>query len=255
MFCISFRGKEVTGHLLLREMDVFDEYAKGALQRTTEHIGIRRESPVPNQPIRNGESLPERAIRGLVLELALGMVERGRMFLNDEEILEIARTHAPESLSLKMSHIEHVNDLYSKESVLQAILEEGIVLESSQGNKQAHGPSSGIRFVYERYFEYSIGRALVRRWVQKQWDREQIIDEFKKRMEQHEQLLAQGFNNLQRGLGIAVTLAEDLESLPQGIYRTLLVVLAEDLGHVPMPYLRSNKHVYKVYVHATRLLS
>lgn len=228
VLCMALRGQNVTGRLLLRDLDIFDAYADNALDGT-----IRRIGAVNEKPILRGETLPQRAVRGLVLELALGMVSRGRPFLYDEEILEILRREVSDALAVGRP-LQTINDLYAHDSVLQAILVEGegIVLETDEAREPQREGSSIIRFVHERYFEYSIGRALVRRWRQNRLDKEGILRDFEEWMNKHDELMSKGFTNLRQGLGIAILVAEHQEGLdeglPRGIHHALLSRLAQD---------------------------
>ncbi|HJT55919.1 MAG TPA: hypothetical protein VJ761_05455 [Ktedonobacteraceae bacterium] len=228
MLCIALRGQNVTGRLLLRDLDIFDAYADSALEGTIRRVGV-----VNERPILHGETLPQRAIRGLVLELALGMVNRGRPYLFDEEILEILRREVPDAQAVGRP-LQTINDLYAPGSLLQAILieGEGIVLEADEAKIPQREGTSIIRFVHERYFEYSIGRAIIRRWRQNQMNEAEILRDFEEWMDKHEELVSRGFTNLRQGLGIAVLVAEYQESLDEGlpprIHQVLLSRLAQN---------------------------
>lgn len=224
MLCAAVRDQNISGRTLLRDLDIFEEYAKSAFEGT-----IRRVGNIAEKPVLNGETLPERVIRGPVLELALGMVERKRPFLTDDEVFEILQKEVPDTLRIGKL-VNSINDLYLEGSVLKAILDEGegIVLEQGVADISGKGSSSGIRFVHERYFEYSIGRALFRRWRQKKWDTQSIVKDFEGWMQKHDELVAEGFTNLRQGLGMAVLVAEIYPDLPQEIHYELLTRLAED---------------------------
>ncbi len=224
MLCAAVHGQNISGRTLLRDLDIFEEYANSALAGTIQRVGF-----IPEKPVLNGETLPQRVIRGPVLELALGMVERKRPFLTDDEVFEILQKEVPESLKVGKP-VNSINDLYIEGSVLKAILDEGegIVLEQGGADIPGKGASSGLRFVHERYFEYSIGRALVRRWRQKKWDIQSIIKDFEGWMQKHDVLVAEGFTNVRQGLGMAVLVAEFYPDLPQDTHYKLLTRLAED---------------------------
>lgn len=228
VFCISFHDQDI-GDLesvrnLVRDLDIFDAYARGALARVAEQAGIPAD-----EPDALGETLAERAVRGLLLELALGMVELGRPFLSDEEVLHLARTRARDVLRSGNLRIQDKNDLYREGSPLRAIISEGIVLERGRSVISGRAAESGIRFVSERYLEYSIGRGLVRRWRTGDLPREQILAGFRDLMRRHIQLRASGFDNLRLGLGIAVLVAEQTAAqLPDRLYFDLLQTLAKD---------------------------
>ncbi len=224
MLCMALRNQNISKRIILRDLDIFDEYAKSTFEGTIKRIGM-----IGEKPIIHYETLPERAIRGPVLELALGMVERERSFLSDEEVLEILQRKVRDALTVGRP-VKTVNDLYVHGTVLEAILTEGegIVLETGWVNIPGKRGSSIIRFVHERYLEYSIGRGLVRRWRQQELDREGILRDFEKWMLTHDGLLTHGFANLRQGLGIAVLVAENLRGLQQGIHYDLLEKLAQD---------------------------
>lgn len=224
MLCAAVRGQNITGRILLRDLDIFEEYASTALKSTVLRIGISSEKPV-----LKGETLPQRVIRGTVLELALGMVERKRAFLTDDEVFEILQKEVPDTLRTGRQ-VNSVNDLYIEGSVLKAVLDEGegIVLEQGEADIARKGRSSGIRFVHERYFEYSIGRALVRRWSQKKWDAQSLLKDFEAWMQKHEEFLAEGFTNIRQGLGMAILVTEFYPGLPHDIHYYLITRLAED---------------------------
>lgn len=231
IFCVTFRGQDISDlevvRNLVRDKDIFDAYATTALGRAAEQIGVSAAAVV-----RHGENLAQRSIRGLLLELSLGMVEHGRQFLSSDEVFAIAQTRAKDALSVRGQRIDTVEGLYREGSPLKAILDEGIVLESGLGVLPRVGQVSGIRFVSERYLEYSIGRAIVRRWRLDGLGRDEILDDFRSRMGQHIALRAQSFDNLRQGLGMAVLVAENIEKplpvLPQGIHFDLLDILARD---------------------------
>jgi acetoin utilization deacetylase AcuC-like enzyme len=228
VFCISFHDQDIRDlesvRSLVRDLDIFDAYAKGALARIAEQVGIPVDEP------GDEETFAERALRGLLLELALGMVDRGRPFLSDDEVFQIARTRAKEALGLGGQRILTKDGLYRDGSALKAIISEGIVLERGRAVISGRNQVSGIRFVSERYLEYSIGRGLVRRWRVAELSRDQILPEFGSLMEQHIQLRAQGFDNLRLGLGMAVLVAEQSASqLPERLYFDLLQTLARDV--------------------------
>lgn len=224
MLCAAVRGQNITGRILLRDLDIFEEYASAALKSTAQRIGISSEKPV-----LKGETLPQRVIRGTILELALGMVERKRAFLIDDEVFEILQKEVPDTLRTGKT-VNSVNDLYREGSVLKAVLDEGegIILEQGEADIAKKGRSSGLRFVNERYFEYSIGCALVRRWSQKKWDTPSLLTEFEAWMQKHEELLAEGFTNIRQGLGMAILVTEFYPGMPQNIHYRLLTRLAED---------------------------
>jgi acetoin utilization deacetylase AcuC-like enzyme len=228
VFCISFYNQDIRDldiiRNLVRDLDVFDKYAGGALVRAADDIGIRAD-----EPVRDGETFAERAIRGLLLEIALGMVEHGRPFLSDDEVFHIAQTRAPDALVIGGQRIETVSGLYREGSALKAILSEGIILERSKAILNGRHSVSGIRFVFERYLEYSIGRALVRRWRLDNSEPDQIFADFRRLMGQHVLLRGQGFDNLRLGLGIAVLVAEQTpDDFPRPIHLDLLRILGQD---------------------------
>ncbi|HZN18205.1 MAG TPA: histone deacetylase [Micromonosporaceae bacterium] len=232
IFCVTFRGQdigdlEVVRHLV-RDKDIFDAYATTALGRAAEQIGASASTVV-----RHGENLAQRAVRGLLLELALGMVQHGRQFLSSDEVFAIAQARAEDALSVRGRRVNTVEGLYREGSALKAILDEGIVLESGLGVLPGAGQVSGIRFVSERYLEYSIGRGIVRRWRLDGLGRDEILDDFRRRMAQHIALREQSFDNLRQGLGMAVLVTEKLEEplppLPRGIHFDLLDVLVRDV--------------------------
>jgi acetoin utilization deacetylase AcuC-like enzyme len=228
VFCISFHDQDIRDlesvRSLVRDLDIFDAYANGALARIAEQVGI----PV-DEPSAYEETFAERAVRGLLLELALGMVDRGRPFLSDDEVFQIARTRAKEALGLGGLRIQTKDGLYWDGSALKAIISEGIILERGRAVISGRNKVNGIRFVSERYLEYSIGRGLVRRWRVEDLPRDQILADFGRLMEQHIRLRAQGFDNLRLGLGIAVLVAEQSASqLPERLYFDLLQTLARD---------------------------
>jgi acetoin utilization deacetylase AcuC-like enzyme len=224
MLCAAVRGQNITGRILLRDLDIFEEYANTALASTVQRIGISSEKPV-----LKGETLPQRVVRGTILELALGMVDRRRAFLTDDEVFEVLQKEVPDTLRTGKV-VNSVNDLYIEGSVLKAVIDEGegIVLEQGEADISRKGRSSGIRFVHERYFEYSIGRALVRRWSQKRWDTQSLLKDFEDWMQRHDELLSEGFTNIRQGLGMAVLVAEFYPGLPQDMHYRLLARLAED---------------------------
>lgn len=229
VFCISFYDQDIRDlesvRNLVRDLDIFDAYAKGALARIAEQIGL----PL-DEVDAYGETFAERALRGLLLELALGMVDCGRPFLTDDEVFHIARTRAKEALGFGSGRIQTKDGLYREGSVLKAIISEGIVLERSRAIISGKSQVSGIRFVSERYLEYSIGRGLVRRWRMDELTEDQILTEFRGLMERHVQLRAQGFDNLRLGLGMAVLVAEQTSGhLPERLYFHLLQTLAHDV--------------------------
>ncbi|HET8658550.1 MAG TPA: histone deacetylase [Micromonosporaceae bacterium] len=232
IFCVTFRGQdisdlEVVRHLV-RDKDIFDAYATTALGRAAEQIGASTATVV-----RHGENLAQRAVRGLLLELSLGMVEHGRQFLSSDEVFAIARARAEDALLVRGHQVNTVEGLYRDGSALKAILDEGIVLESGLGVLPGVGQVSGIRFVSERYLEYSIGRAVVRRWRLDGLRRDEILADFRSRMEQHLALREQSFDNLRQGLGMAVLVTEKQEEplppLPRGIHVDLLDILVRDV--------------------------
>ncbi|HEY1348173.1 MAG TPA: histone deacetylase [Ktedonobacteraceae bacterium] len=221
---LTFRGQNIAGRVLLRDVDIFDEYARITLKRTIEKIGS-----VDEKPILYGETLQQRVTRGLVLTLALEMVKRGRPFLSDDEIFETMRRDVPDAL--EVGHpVKSISDLYARGSVLKAVLEEGdrIVLETGQATIPRKGLCSGIRFVHERYFEYSIGRAIVRQWHQRSLNAQEMLKDFVQWMRKHDDLAIKSFPNLRQGLGIAVLIAEQDPLLPPGIQYNLLQILARD---------------------------
>src|SRR5262249_39371793 len=140
--------------------------------------------------------LAQRAIRGLLLELALEMVRQGRAFLTDGEGFAVARAHASESLEYPTQGVRTVSGLYQEGTVLHALLSEGVVLERGRTILSGRDEVSGVRFRYERYLEYSIGRGLVRRWGNQHLSQADIEDEFSQLMHRHIELRVQGFYNL-----------------------------------------------------------
>ncbi len=225
-FCKTFKGQglgESTARNLARDIDLFNEYAKTGLSRIAGKVGIKSA-----EPIINGETLAQRAIRGLLLELALEMERRGRAFLTDDEVFDVARVHASESLEYPRQGIRTVGGLYQEGTVLHALLSEGVVLERGRTVLSGRDEVSGVRFRYERYLEYSIGRGLVRTWRNGHLSQAEIVAEFSQLMRRHVDLRLQGFYNLREGLGMAILVAEQEPALPAGIHIELLRVLARD---------------------------
>lgn len=225
-FCKTFKGQglgESTARNLARDIDLFNEYARIGLARIADKVGIRS-----SEPIINGESLPQRAIRGLLLELALEMVRQGRAFLTDDEVFAVARSHASESLEYPRQGVRTVGGLYQEGTVLHALLSEGVVLERGRTILSGRDEVSGVRFRYERYLEYSIGRGLARSWGNRHLSQAEIEDEFSRLMRRHIDLRTQGFYNLREGLGMAILVAEQEPALPSGIHIELLRILARD---------------------------
>jgi acetoin utilization deacetylase AcuC-like enzyme len=221
---LTFRGQNIAGRVLLHDVDIFDVYARMTLKRTIDKIGN-----IDEKPILYGETLQQRVTRGLILTFALEMVKRGRPFLSDDEIFETMQREVPEALEVGRS-VRSTSDLYAQGSVLKAVLEEGdsVVLETGQATIPTRGLCSGIRFVHERYFEYSIGRAIVRQWQRRSLNAQEIRKDFGQRMRKHDDIAIKGFPNLRQGLGIAVLIAEQDQTLPPGIHYDLLDILARD---------------------------
>jgi acetoin utilization deacetylase AcuC-like enzyme len=231
IFCNTFRGQDIRDldsvRNLVRDKDIFDAYAARALGRIAEQMGL-----AATELIGYGEPYGKRAIRGLLLELALGTVEQGRLFLSAAEVFAIASSRVPEALSIGDRRIDTIDGLYQRGSALKAIIDEGIVLESKPVPIPGAGWVSGVWFVYERYLEYSIGRALVRRWRLESLSRQAIVEDFRSRMDEHMRLRGRSFDNLRQGLGMAILVAEEPEesmpALPPGIHLDLLSLLAHD---------------------------
>ncbi|HEX5996819.1 MAG TPA: hypothetical protein VFY84_16890 [Jiangellales bacterium] len=231
IFSMAFRGKDIrdlaVARDLVRDLDIFDAYAGQALNRIADQIGLAA------TPVRNGETPAHRAIRGLLLELALGTVDRGRQSLSSDEVFAIAQERAPEALYVRdQRRIDTSDGLFQKDSPLQGILDEGIVLESRLGRVPGRGQNTEIHFVFERYLEYCIGRGLVRRWRLAHLSREQILHQFRGLMKRHAELRAHSFDNLAQGLAVAVLVAEQPEEhlppLPPRLHLDLLDVLVRD---------------------------
>jgi acetoin utilization deacetylase AcuC-like enzyme len=225
MFCIAFRGRDISHPdvvlNLLRNLDIFDEYAKGALTRARDLIGMTDDGPT-----HNGETHAQRAIRALVLELALETVETGSQFLPGGTILTVARERARAALDFPKIGVDTVDALFEEGTVLRAILAEGVILVTGNREDPDGREDTGVRFVSEHYLEYSIGRALARRWRLERLSADAICEDFERRMAQHRELSRRGFNNLRQGLGIAVLVAEQPASgLATNIHLRLLDLL------------------------------
>lgn len=225
-FCRTFKGQGIgvsTVRDLARDIDLFNAYAKTGLARIANKVGIKSV-----EPIINGETLAQRAIRGLLLELALQMQRQGRAFLTDEEVFAVARARASEALAYPGPGISTVDGLYQDGSVLHALLSEAVVLERGRTILSGRDEVSGVRFRYERYLEYSIGRGLVRSWRNGHMSQAEIESDFSRLMRRHIELRAQGFHNLREGLGMAILVAEQEPALPAGTHIELLRILARD---------------------------
>lgn len=191
----------------LQRKEVFDIFVKNTRERNYERVRKVLHLPETTDP-----HYLYRLTTLYLIHLANVMLENGRAYITIAEAFKVAQ-----KLNHPDAKLNENSFFYDPRSVFFVFVDEGIILD-----KRKEGQYD---FVFESYFEFSLGRYLaLERWSRLLPDgaisipdspysiNDNLIkDDFKKLLSQHSTLLKDGFTNLLGALQYAILVVEDDE--------------------------------------------
>jgi acetoin utilization deacetylase AcuC-like enzyme len=184
----------------LRKKEVFDIFVENIRPRLTKSI----------ENLYDLSNLKKEQIYELTTKYLLGMANKMLVLKNssisDKEIYQIAREIEHPDGELSLSKFKN-----SKNTIFFTFVHEGIILAKKDKDK--------YDFVFESYFEYTLGRyialekwrGLLKQEKSKAEIRKDIIADFKNLLDEHKELLENNFTNLLSSLSFSILVVEEDE--------------------------------------------
>lgn len=189
---------------ILRKKHVFDLFVNNIRQRIFERVEGRR---------KVNKSTVEEYTTNYLLHIAEHMYSKKRNYIKTHEVYEIAK---------QIDHPDknHLNPekFLTKDTIFFTFVDEGLILEEHPDFTVESFIDKRFKFVFETYFEYTIGRYIAKvRWAGK-WNSyteltnkiEEISKDFKKLLNEHEEAISKyNFTNIFGAIQFALWVTED----------------------------------------------